>query len=338
MMKMTVLSLLLGVAFIPVSNAGKTPLTVQMESLDQPVVYLRIYERGFSVGAGGFTLGDASSRGPGAGGGALVSLIELIGNQKPLALATRAADTLFPYYDMDALHAELAEAFREKLRALPMVKDVIRVEQLPYNKLAESLRNEAAAVLAATLHIYVDSELRSMRLLLVPVLYQKPPGKSRAKEIYWNFVEYQTTPLPWLSETAAAEYAAKRSVIDVKYTEPLNTEVRKKYNKELAELAVSYALQSREWQLQQWTANDGALLKAQLEQSLPGLVDLLVLDLKDASPPTFIYNSRVTISETNGREIFRMGNGHIVSAPTGYVAPAQTSAESSPKWKLRKAK
>jgi hypothetical protein len=337
MMKTAVLSLLMWVVCIPISNAYKTPLTVQMSSLDQPVVYLRIYERGFLVGAGGFTLGDAPSRVAGGGGGALFSLIELIGNEKPLALATHAADTLFPYYDMAALHAELAEDLREKMRGLPMVKDGVRVEQVPYNKLAEDQKNEAPAVLAATLQIYVDSDLRSLHLVLCPVLYQKSPGKSRTKEIYWNFVEYHSNPLPWLSETAAAEYAAKHAVIDRKYPEPLNTEVRKKYNKELAEMAAPYALQSREWQLQQWTANDGALLRGELKQSLAGLADLLVLDIQDASPPTF-DKSRVTISETNGREIFRLDNGHIISAPTGYVAPPAVSTVNASNWKLRKEK
>lgn len=325
-------------ATTPAPNSRPLNAT-QIEAMGPtPVV---VAENNFGVTKSWY-MSDSSAAGAGYGLiGALVSVaIDAIMNLGPSGRAHQAADEIARIMPVDTLNASLVDQFRRQIAAAPaggvVVSEVTTVQKvtspLPVDDAIEVAVSYNLSEDASTLQVLVAVTYQNVNLPYVtPYTFEGGAPKSELSgPVYRNTFTYSSRqlPLPVLTPELKERLIAsvQDSARDAAGALPVEgTDAFKSMTKEL-EQARDDNLSKAEiaiFLVREWIKNDGALLRAEIENAHSFIAKYAVLDLNRTAIPSLTGQDEVVETMADGRTVRRIGAGVIAGS---YVSsPAEVT-------------
>lgn len=271
---------------------------------------------------------DSSAAGASQGvlGVLIAAGFDAIMNAGPSRRATQAADEIAEIMPVDALNASLVESFREQAATASgagvSVSDVNLVQRatgpLVVNDNVEVTASYLLSEDASTLRVMVSLSYTNPAIPYVtPYTFEKAPPKSELSgPLYRNTFTYfsRQLPVPALTPELKERLIAsiRDSARDASGALPAEgTDAFKGMTKELAE-AGDDKLTKAEIAIflaREWSKDNGALLRAEVENAHDFIAEYLVLDMNRTAIPSLTGVDEVVETTADGRMVRRIGGG-----------------------------
>lgn len=248
-------------------------------------------------------------------------------NYGPSRRARAAADELAEVMPAEALNASLVEHFTRQIAASEVgpgvtVSDVRTVQKLSSPEAVDDALEVNTSYLlsedATTLQVTVGVDYQNAGIpYATPYTFEKAPPKSELSgPLYRNVFTYSSDQLPVPTLTAELRERLIASIHDSARDEAgalpaEGTDEWKAMNRELedarddrltkAEIAIFLA--------REWTRNDGALLRAEIEKAHAFAARYAVLDMNRTEVPSLTGVDEVVETLSDGRTVRRVGPG-----------------------------
>lgn len=283
---------------------------------------------------------DSSAAGASQGmlGVLIAAAFDAMMNAGPARRAGQAADEVAEVVPVDALNASLVEHFRQAAAAAPAGEGVSvsevkltqrRTAPLVINDNVEVGTNYLLSEDATTLQVVFNLSYANPALPYVtPYTFEKGPPKSELSgPLYRNTFTYYSRQLPVPVLTPELRERLIASIQDSARDESgalpaEGTDAFKAMNRELEE-ARDDKLTKAEISIfltREWSKDNGALLRAEVEQAHAFIARYAVLDMNRTAVPSLTGVDEVVETMPDGRTIRRLGaglmTGSYVSSPS----------------------
>jgi hypothetical protein len=261
-------------------------------------------------------------------------------NAGPSRRATQAADEIAEIMPVDALNASLVESFRRQAQATAQgvsISDVKLVQRatapITINDNVEVTTSYVLSEDASTLRVMVSLSYTNPDMPYVtPYTFEKAPPKSELSgPLYRNTFTYYSRqlPVPVLTPELQERLIAsiQDSARDANGALPAEgTDAFKGMTRELAE-ARDDKLTKAEISIflaREWSKDNGALLRAEVENAHAFIAQYLVLDMNRTAIPSLTGVDEVVETAADGRTVRRIGSGFMsgsyVSSPSDVMS------------------
>ncbi|MDQ8027240.1 MAG: hypothetical protein REJ23_00825 [Brevundimonas sp.] len=267
--------------------------------------------------------------------GALVSAtLDAIVNYGPSKRATQAADEIAEIMPTEALDASLAAEFRRAAAETPGATGVVIADVSTVQKItAPDAINDAAEVQAfyrlsedaSTLQIGVTVTYHNTALPYVsPYTFEGSPPKTELEgPTYRNTFTYTSNqlPLPVLTpelkerlivsiQDSARDETGALPVEGTDAFKSMTRELEQARDDELSKAEIAIFL------TREWIKDNGALLRAEVENGHAFIARYVVLDMNRTAIPSLEGQDEVVETLADGRTVRRMGSGTLAGSYT----------------------
>lgn len=323
-------------ATAPVPNAR--PLNAEQIAAMGPTT-VALTENNDGIGKSWFAQ-DSSAAGAGYGliGALVVVAMDAIINSFPARRATQAAGEIAEVMPVDTLNASLADHFRRQVAAAPAGQGVVVSDLTTVQKISAPAAVDDAVEVATS---YMLSEDSSTLQVVVTVSYQNPaipyvtpytfegspPRAETEGPTYRNSFTYFSRQLPVPELTPEMRERLVASVLDSARDEAgalpaedsdafkaMTRELEKARDDDLTKGEIAIFL------TREWIRDNGALLRAEIDNAHAFIARHAVLDLNRTAVPSLTGVDEVVETLPDGRTVRRIGvgvmAGSYISSPS----------------------
>lgn len=266
----------------------------------QPVVYARVMDGGFGVQyrrdiTTGNTIGLIAGGLLGGQVGGLVgmvagSAIDGLAGAQPTELSMQDASTLAPFMDRNAAQRDLEAALAHGFAAAPLFAMPAILNALPPGAPADVAAFNEDPVLVVELYAslltdYTGLQVTAFARVLSSSAFAADPKATPDGRVYRNRFDYISPLFPPTHVKTKREIKADVAAVKERYDgRKLSPAEEKQMRAELKEASDGTTVEKyRLPLLEQWTANDGARLREELQLGTKVVAHLLARDLTDYS-------------------------------------------------------
>ncbi len=266
----------------------------------QPVVYARVADNGFGIqyrrdSTAGLNVVGLMGGLLGGPAGNLAGMVvggtgDKFADTQPTDLSEKDADALAPFLDQNIAQHDLEAALAESFATVPTFSTLVAINALPPGAPTDvtAFHDDPALIVelyASLLTDYTGLQVTALAYELSPSALATDPKAAVEGRVYRNRIDYISPLLTPTHIKDKKEIKADVAAVKAKYKgRKLSKEEQTQMRAEIKDAAAGTTMEKyREPLMEQWSANNGARLREELQLGTKVVARLLARDLVDYS-------------------------------------------------------